>query len=133
MSIPLHFRVESTYLYNTSNLEYTQLVTTYALVLTGAVTVLFAEPPHPFFAGGDVYRGNKSIAIVELILVLIFFILSPTGLGDELFGIAPLNQFLDYLVVFGVAVGYGLNLKLAWRYRVFDHYLRIHVDIEAIE
>lgn len=127
------FGVYFYYLYNTSNLEYTQLVTTYALVLTGAVTVLFVEPPHPFFAGGDVYRGNKRIAIVELILVLIFFILSPTGIGDELFGIAPLNQLLDYLVVFGVAVVYGLTLKLAWRYRVFDHYLRIHVDIEAIE
>ena len=108
-------------------------MTTYVLVLCGSVTVLFVEPPHPIFAGGDVYRGNKWLAIVQLILVVIFFILTPTGLGDELFGIAPLNQFLDYLIVFGVAVAYGLILKLSWRYRVFDQYLHIHVDFEAIE
>jgi cation-transporting ATPase E len=127
------FGVYFYYLYNTNSLEYTQLATTYALVLCGSVTVLFVEPPHPFFAGGDVYRGNKWMAIVQLILVVIFFILTPTGIGDELFGIAPLNQFLDYLIVFGVAVAYGLILKLSWRYRVFDQYLHIHVDFEEIE
>lgn len=125
------FGVYFFYLYNTGNLEYTQLATTYALVLCGAVTVLFVEPPHPFFAGGDVYRGNKRVAIAQLILVLVFFILTPTRLGDELFGVVPLNQLSDYLVVFGVAVVYGLALKLAWRYRVFDQYLRIDVNIEV--
>jgi len=127
------FGVYFYYLYNTNSLEYTQLVTTYALVLCGSVTVLFVEPPHPIFAGGDVYRGNRSLAIVQLILVVVFFILTPTGIGDELFGIAPLNQFLDYLVVFGVAVAYGLLLKLSWRYRVFDRYMHIHVNFEAHE
>jgi cation-transporting ATPase E len=127
------FGVYLTYLYNTNSLEYTQLVTTYVLVLCGSVTVLFVEPPHPIFAGGDVYRGNRSLAIVQLILVVVFFILTPTGIGDELFGIAPLNQFLDYLIVFGVAVAYGLILKLSWRYRVFDQYMHIHVNFDGNE
>jgi cation-transporting ATPase E len=124
------FSVYLFFLVRENSLEYAQLTTTYALVLCGALIVLYVEPPHPFFAGGDVYRGNKWPAIIQLILVSIFFLLTPTSIGKELFGIEPLKAPLDYVLIIGVALLFGIALKLVWRYLIFEKYMHIDLDYE---
>jgi hypothetical protein len=122
------FSIYFYFLVSTNDLTYAQLAMTHVLVFCGALTVLFVEPPLPIFAGGDIYRANKLPAIVVIILVLIFLILSSTWLGKELFDLQPLASILDYLIILGTAALFGLLLKIFWRFRVFDRYMRINLE-----
>ena len=122
------FSIYFFFLVSTDNLNYAQLAMTHVLIFCGALTILFVEPPLPIFAGGDIYRGNKWPAIVVILLVIIFLLLSPTGLGKELFDLQPLGSIVDYLIIIGTAAIFGLLLKSFWRFRVFDRYMRIDLD-----
>jgi hypothetical protein len=122
------FSIYFYFLVSTNDLNYAQLAMTHILVFCGALTILFIEPPLPFFAGGDIYRGNKWPAVVVIVLVVIFLILTPTWLGKELFDLQPLRKFGDYLIILATAVAFGLILKSIWQINVFDRYMRIDLD-----
>jgi cation-transporting ATPase E len=122
------FSIYFYFLVSTNDLNYAQLAMTHILVFCGALTILFIEPPLPFFAGGDIYRGNKWPAVVVIVLVVIFLILTPTWLGKELFDLQPLRKFRDYLIILATAVAFGLILKSIWQINVFDRYMRIDLD-----
>ena len=62
------------------------------------------------------------------IQTLALIILTPTWLGKELFDLQPLGSLVDYLIIIGTAVIFGLLLKSFWRFRVFDRYVRIELD-----
>ncbi|UCD40654.1 MAG: hypothetical protein JSV69_08565, partial [Chloroflexota bacterium] len=122
------FSIYFYFLVSTNDLSYAQLAMTHVLVFCGALTILFVEPPLPFFAGGDIYRGNIWPSIVVIVLVAIFLILTPTWLGKELFDLQPLNNFADYLIILVTATVFGLLLKSFWRFRIFDRYMRIDLN-----
>jgi cation-transporting ATPase E len=122
------FSIYFYFLVSTNDLGYAQLAMTQILVLCGALTIIFVEPPLPIFAGGDIYRGNKWPAVVVIVLVITFFVLTPTWLGKELFDLQPLRNFGDYLIILAVTALFGLLLKSIWRIRLFDRYMRINLD-----
>ena len=114
------------YLYfytSTKDILYSQLALTYTLIGCGALTVLFVQPPIRAFAVINQYRGNPWPAIVQIILVTIFFVLSFTELGNSLFDISPLASWVDYLIIGIVVFIWALILRSIWNNRIIRRYL----------
>lgn len=117
--------------FSTNNVFYSQLVLTYTLIGCGALIVLFSDPPLKIFAVAEKYRGNNWSAIVELVLVALFFILARTNIGKELFDIQPLSRTVDYLVIVGVLILWFLALWSTWRYRLLERFLPHGSDFQG--
>jgi cation-transporting ATPase E len=98
----------------TGDRAYTQLVLTHALVAMGLFLVLFLRPPTRLLEGGSAKPGGRRFAIVFVVLLLAFLLVSMIPLAYELFALKPLQGPLDYATV-GIAVlGWALTLRFIW-------------------
>jgi magnesium-transporting ATPase (P-type) len=103
------------FLTRSGDVAYAQLALTYMLVISGLVLVVLLRPPVRPEVGGDERSGDLRPATLCLVLLLLVFAISSIPLADQLFGLTPLRQPLDYLIV-GVAVlAWALTTVLVWR------------------
>ncbi|MDX1995933.1 MAG: HAD-IC family P-type ATPase [bacterium] len=107
-------------------LEVSQLVAQTALtsftMFAGFLLVIFAEPPHPFFTGGDKLSGDLRPTLLTMLMfgVYIAILLSP-----------PLRTFYElvalpisaYLLLGLVTVIWFFVQRMAWRGRWLDRFL----------
>ena len=103
------------FLEKTGAAAYTQLVTTYMLVISGLVVVILLRPPVRPRSGGDQRSADWRPTVMVLVLLVLLFVVASIPLAETLFGLTPLRQLQDYLVV-GLAVGVWVFIaSLLWR------------------
>lgn len=122
------FLVYLYYFATTNDIFYSQLALTYTLIGCGSMIVLFADPPFKLLAVAEKYRGNYWPAIIQVVLVALFFVLAQTELGFVLLDIQPLPRLIDYLIVAGGVTLWTGVLWSIWRYRILDRFLNLDSD-----
>ncbi len=86
--------------------------------------VVFVEPPTAFFVGGDIYSGDKRPTLLVIGLFIVSFAVVVIEPIRTFFEILVLPPFV-YLII-GVAVFlWAFVLRLAWRGRWFERFLRL--------
>lgn len=116
------------YLYfviNTNDTAYAQLTLTYVMIGMGLLLVVFVEPPTSFWVGGDEYSGDLRPTLLAIFLYLIFVVgLSVDSIRD-FFGLTPLHQLNDYLIIAAVTILWMLSVRFIWRSGLIDKYLNL--------
>ena len=91
---------------------YAQLATTWMLVFSGLLLVVLLRPPVRGFiltgTGRDERSGDWRPTALVLVLLILVLVVASIPLADQLFGLKPLRQPVDYAIV-GLAV-------LAWAF-----------------
>ncbi|MFO7634074.1 MAG: hypothetical protein R6W76_16125 [Caldilinea sp.] len=90
----------------------TSLVTFF--VLTGVLTMVFAEPPLRWFAGGAPYRGHWLTAASALALIAAYYILLLWPLPRAFFELVPL-PLVFHVAILVMTVLWALLLRMMWR------------------
>jgi hypothetical protein len=98
---------------------YAQLAVTYTLVISGLVLVVLLRPPVRGLAlvgmGGDQRSGDWRPTVMVMVLLILVFVVASIPLADSLFGLKPLQQPADYLVVGLAVLAWALTASLIWR------------------
>jgi cation-transporting ATPase E len=104
---------------------YAQTTLTYTAILCGILLIVFVEPPTQWWVGGDVYSGDRRPTLLALGLALLFGLFLVVPPLREFYGLIPLRQGSDYVII-ALAVGvWVVLLRLAWRARLVDRYLNV--------
>ena len=103
---------------------YAQLAVTYTLVIAGLVLVILPRPPIRPRTGGDERSGDWRPTAVVLVLLVLVFVIAPIPLADELVGLRPLRQPLDYAIVGLAVLAWALVVSIFWRVRPLDRLWR---------
>jgi len=96
-------------------LLYTQHVVTHTLVCIGLLLVVFARPPVKWLAGGDRLTQDRRPTILAAVLFVIWNIFVWLPIVQRYISVSPLASLQDYLIVWGVALLWGLLIQLVWR------------------
>ena len=98
---------------------YAQLAVTYTLVISGLVLVVLLRPPvrGPTLVGvgSDERSGDWRPTAMVMVLLILVFVIASIPLADSLFGLKPLQQPTDYLVVGLAVLAWALTASLIWR------------------
>lgn len=98
----------------------TSLVTFF--VLTGVLTMVFAEPPLRWFAGGAPYRGHWLTGAGALVLVVAYYILLLVPGLRSFFELVPIPLFFHIAILVMTAL-WALLLRIMWRRRWLGRFL----------
>ncbi len=101
-----------------------QTTLTVFLVFVGLLMIIFVEPPHPWFVGGDEYSGDirpTVLAGIMGVLFILIFALEPTRAFFKIVDL-PLPV---HLLIGGVAAVWALVLRRAWRRNWLERFLQI--------
>lgn len=93
-------------------------------VLAGLMLIIFVEPPHPFFVGGDELSPDKRPTILAgacLLAFILFNVYEPARRFFELIVLDP----LDYALIAAAVVVWALLLRHVWRHDWFERFLGI--------
>ncbi len=96
-------------------LLYTQHVVTHALVCMGLLLVVFIRPPVKWLAAGDRLTHDRRPVLVAAILFVLWNIFVWLSIVQRYISVAPLASLQDYLIVWAVALLWGLVTQLVWR------------------
>ena len=98
---------------------YAQLAVTYTLVISGLLLVVFLRPPvrGPTLVGvgGDERSGDWRPTAMVLVLLALVFVVAPIPLADQLLGLKPLRQPLDYAIVGLAVLAWAFAASFFWR------------------
>jgi cation-transporting ATPase E len=112
----------------TGDMIYAQTALTYTAILCGILLIVFVQPPTHWWAGGDVYSGDRRptlLAIGLLLLFVVFLVVPPLR---EFYGLILLRKVGHYIIIL-LAVGvWVILLRLAWRARLVDRYLNVSLS-----
>jgi hypothetical protein len=103
---------------------YAQLAVTYTLVISGLVLVILLRPPVRTRVGGDERSGDWRPTAVALVLLALVFVIAPIPLADELVGIKPLQQPLDYAIVGLAVLAWAFAASFLWRVKPVERLWR---------
>jgi magnesium-transporting ATPase (P-type) len=92
-----------------------QQVTTHLLILIGLLLVIFCYPPIPLLSGDGRYVSDWRMIKVALILYILLYALTFLPLFQRYLRLYPLETINEFLLVWGIGVGWGLLTLLAWR------------------
>ncbi|MCS6848384.1 MAG: HAD-IC family P-type ATPase [Anaerolineae bacterium] len=93
-------------------------------VLTGALLMVFVQPPVEWLAGGAKVSKNWLPVLVAVVLVVAYgAVLAIPGLRN--FFQLVLLPASYYLVIIGATVAWAVLLQLAWRRRVLERFLSL--------
>jgi cation-transporting ATPase E len=101
--------------------------TTTTLILCGLLIVVFAEPPTPFWTGGDVLSGDRRQTILALAMLVAFACILATPPLRDFFGLHLLGPW-DYAGIGALVVAWAFLLRAIWRARLFDRFLGVNLD-----
>ncbi|MBK8034181.1 MAG: HAD-IC family P-type ATPase [Chloroflexi bacterium] len=90
--------------------------------LAGLMLIIFVEPPHPFFVGGDVLSPDKRptyLALGCFLAFIVFNVYEPARRFFELIVLKP----TDYLIIGLAVLTWALILRQAWRHDWFERFL----------
>lgn len=102
-----------------SDIEHAQLMVTYTLIAMGSLLVIFVQPPLKILSGGAEFSGDWRPTLVVMGLFALFNGIVFIPIAQEFLRIFPLPQIMDYLVIAGVTVIWGVVLLGIWRSRWF--------------
>jgi magnesium-transporting ATPase (P-type) len=98
---------------------YAQLAVTYTLVISGLVLVVLLRPPVRGLTlvsvGSNERSGDWRPTAMVMVLLILVFVIASIPLADSLFGLKPLQQPTDYLVVGLAVLAWSLTASLIWR------------------
>jgi cation-transporting ATPase E len=94
------------------------------LTLAGLLLVIFVEPPTPWWTGGDELSGDKKPAIMALLLIAAFFIISAVPALRDAFALTELTVF-EWLLTLGATVTWMFAVRFSWRHRLTARFLGI--------
>lgn len=103
----------------------TSLVTFF--VLAGVLTMLFAEPPLRWFAGGAPYRGHWLTGAGAVVLIVAYYILLLLPGVRSFFELTPLPLFFHTAILMMTAL-WALLLRMVWRRRWLGRFLDLADD-----
>jgi cation-transporting ATPase E len=113
------------FLMTTFDFVYAQHTLTYALIVCGLLLIIFVEPPTKEFVGGDELSSDRRptwLAIGLFLLFLASFVISPLR---DFWGLMPLRQYTDYVVIGVVVLLWAFALRYFWRARFLEKYLDV--------
>ncbi|MBW7886659.1 MAG: haloacid dehalogenase, partial [Caldilineaceae bacterium] len=116
------------FMVSTEDWPYTQSALTYTSICLGLLLIIFAEPPAEFWVGGDRLTRDWRPTLTALALFLILMASPYIPLLDRFFGLDPLRQPADYLVIGFIVLIWVLGLRFTWRTRLIERYLNIEFD-----
>ena len=96
-------------------------------VLTGLLLIVFVEPPHPFFIGGDVLSQDKRPAFLAVLLLLAFVVINAVEPLRDFFELIILRP-QDYAMISAAVVVWAVILRYVWRRRLFERFLGIELN-----
>ncbi|MFC2031415.1 hypothetical protein ACFLWA_11910 [Chloroflexota bacterium] len=99
----------------TRDAAYTQLVMTYLLAFSGLVLVILLRPPIRPREGDDQRSGDWRPTVMVLVLLVLLFVVAAIPLANQLFGLQPLRQLQDYLIIGLAVVAWATVASLLWR------------------
>ncbi len=106
------------FLSQTGEETYAQLALTWMLVISGLAVVVLVRPPFQSRIQADRDSQDRSgdwrPAVWVLVLLALVFLVAQIPLADQLFGLTPLRQPLDYLVVVLAVLAWALTANLIW-------------------
>lgn len=108
------------FLDRTANVAYAQLALTYMLVVSGLTVVVLLRPPFRYRVGGDERGGDWRPAALAFVLLILVLVVASIPLADDLFGLKPLQQPTDYLVVGMAVLAWAFAASLTWRVVMLD-------------
>jgi cation-transporting ATPase E len=98
----------------------TSLVTFF--VLTGVLTMVFAEPPLRWFAGGAPYRGHWLTGAGAVVLIIAYYILLLVPGLRSFFELVPIPLFFHIAILVMTAL-WTVLLRAMWRRRWLGRFL----------
>jgi len=113
------------FLMTTFDFVYAQHTLTYALIVCGLLLIIFVEPPTKEFVGGDELTSDRRptwLAIGLFLLFLASFVIPPLR---DFWGLMPLRQYTDYVVIVVVVIFWAFALRYIWRARFLEKYLDV--------
>jgi hypothetical protein len=99
----------------TGNIAYSRIVVTHLLVGTGLLLVIFAQPPSPFWVGGDTLSGDRRPAMMTIGLWFLFLILTIAPVTSRLMGLSTLRPTEHYLFVLALLAVWVAVQRSLWR------------------
>ena len=109
---------------------YAQLTVTYTLVISGLVLVVLLRPPVrglTLVGMGDERSGDWRPTVMVMVLLILVFVVASIPLADNLFGLKPLQQPTDYLVVGLAVLAWASTAVFLWWVRPLERlWLRLH-------
>ncbi|MEA3327673.1 MAG: hypothetical protein U9R53_10295, partial [Chloroflexota bacterium] len=97
-----------------SDIAYTQLAVTHALVLTGLLLMVFVEPPVRSLALGAELSGKWQPTIAASVFYVLFNLITLIPLAQRLLRIAPLQSFQDYLLIWLITLVWAILVFGIW-------------------
>jgi cation-transporting ATPase E len=90
----------------------------------GLLLVVFVEPPHPFFVGGDEYSGDIRPTLLAGLMLVIFLVVVAVPSLRSFFEMVEM-PFLAYVGIGAVTGIWMLTLRWAWRQRWLERFLQV--------
>jgi hypothetical protein len=106
---------------------YAQLAVTYTLVISGLVLAVLLRPPVrglTLVGMGDERSGDWRPTVMVMVLLILVFVVASIPLADSLFGLKPLQQPTDYLVVGLAVLAWASAAVFLWWVRPLERLLR---------
>lgn len=100
------------------------------LLIVGLLTIIFVEPPTPWWTGGDELSGDWKPTLLAGALFLVFLAIFIVKPSRDLFAVAALG-IPEFIVAIVAAILWMFLVRWLWRARAFERYLGIGRTGEA--
>jgi cation-transporting ATPase E len=94
------------------------------LVLAGLLLVIFVEPPTKWWTGGDELSGDWKPAIMAVLLIIGFFIVSAAPFLRNIFALTEMTPF-EWVLVCGTTLLWMFAVRFFWRHSLTARFLGI--------
>jgi cation-transporting ATPase E len=106
---------------------FAQTALTIFSLFAGLILIIFVEPPHEFFVGGDEYSGDIRPTIVAGVMLLIYFaiaLIEPLRSSFEMISMS----IEGYIIIGLITLIWALTLRIAWRKNWLGRFLEIDLS-----
>lgn len=94
------------------------------LVAVGLLLVVFAEPPTPWWVGGDSFSGDWRPTLLAGVLFVVFWVLMAVPSLRSIFALEPL-PLVDVGLVIGATLVWFFLVRLVWRRRWLERFFDV--------